>query len=43
MFIPESLGSLFLARLWLDAVEKIGIVKVMQDKNKLSKINSKQN
>ena len=38
MFIPESLGSSFLAGFWLDAVEKTGTVKVTQDKDKLSKI-----
>ena len=43
MFIPESLGSSFLAGFWLDAAEKTGTVKVMQDKDKLSKFNSKQN
>ena len=38
MFLPESLGSSFLAGFWLDAAEKIGIVQVMQDKDKLQEI-----
>ena len=38
MFLPESLGSSFLAGFWLDAAEKIGTVQVMQDKDKLREI-----
>ena len=38
MFLPESLGSSFLAGFWLDAIEKIGTVQVMQDKDKLQEI-----
>ena len=38
MFLPESLGTSFLAGFWLDAVEKIGTVQVMQDKDKLQEI-----
>ena len=38
MFLPESLGTSFLAGFWLDAAEKIGTVQVMQDKNKLQEI-----
>ena len=38
MFIPESLGSSFLAGFWLDAVEKTGTAKVMYDKDELTKI-----
>ena len=42
MFLPESLGTSFLAGFWLDAAEKIGTVQVMQDKDKLQEI-KKQN
>ena len=38
MFLPDTLGSLFLARFWLDATEKTGTVKVMQDKDELAQI-----
>ena len=38
MFLPESLGTSFLAGFWLDAAEKIGTVQVMQDKDKLQEI-----
>ena len=38
MFLPESLGTSFLTRFWLDAAEKIGTVQVMQDKDKLQEI-----
>ena len=38
MFLPETLGSSFLAGFWLDAAEKTGTVKVMQDRDALLKI-----
>ena len=38
MFLPDTLGSLFLAGFWLDAAEKTGTVKVMQDKDELAQI-----
>ena len=38
MFLPNTLGSSFLAGFWLDAAEKTGTVKVMQDKDELAQI-----
>ena len=38
MFLPDALGSLFLAGFWLDTTKKIGIVKVMQDKDEFAQI-----
>ena len=38
MFLPEALRSSFLAGFWLDAAEKTGTMKVMQDKDVLLNI-----
>ena len=38
VFLPEALGSSFLASFWLDYVKKTGTEKVMQDKDELSQI-----
>ena len=38
MFLPDTLGSSFLAGLWLDAAEKTGTVHVLRDRDELLKI-----
>ena len=38
MFLHDTLGSSFLPSLWLNAAEKTGTVKIMQDKDELAQI-----
>ena len=38
MFLPNTLGSLFLVGFWLDIAEKTGTMKVVQDKDELAHI-----